>query len=339
MNVQYLLLLMSLIATSMFLPATAGNGNSDWKQAAIQSEFMMVATVQKEGPTIVSGSLPRLTRYVLNCKVAEVLRGDKLDGPIRMEYQHREGTPGKPIDGEKYVVIGTLDGQEKDQKKGGGIVNQEPTAGTVERLVPVSEQVLQKARGLSGLPLGWRLSERGKPVSPWSEAGVSWPKKTAYEFETTFQDVRNGRPALTVPDGVKMTVQQIVPNDTRKHVNPFGNGKFRITVTNRRNAEATVHALLQQNGTVRWKARLLFMNHSGVHVHPGASAPGADVRPVTLGSGESVETTVNVMRLKNVDWPDGGSRVYFRFGLGDRIAESFFYYKSDYHDRIRKKLQ
>ena len=145
------------------------------------------------------------------------------------------------------------------------------------------------------------------------------------------------------------------PGGWYEWTNPDGDGEYRLTLTNTgAQGDVVVPALLSVGGEPCWSASLLVEHERRCHplLPPGhaphhaprASTPpaalaGKVVQPTTLGPGESLSTTVNVLALEGPAWPRGGSRLEFNFWLGEMSCGPFsLYYTSSHHDVLRKEM-
>ncbi|MFW5682297.1 MAG: hypothetical protein ACOC1G_04765 [Phycisphaeraceae bacterium] len=314
-----------------------------WLREASFAATIFVAKLAQADAVAQTMSEPPTTRYKLTLAEVETLRGEPVEGEHRVSYAHTKGEPGEPVAGQRFLVLAERERNRRAQEA-------EVSPVLVLLLVPATDERLSTARKLAELPIGWTLTEDGKPVSPWAEAGVGWPEETAYNFGDAMdlpRDAKTGRPALIVPDGVELTVEQVIPEKVERFVNPYGNGRFRVTVSNTTDQPIEVPALLTvppppqvpvspyHVGEIAWANSLLVIEDQNVHVLEGAEKPEPSVKPLTLHPGQRVSTVIDTLTLEGVDWPRGGSRVHFGFALGDRVVKSFFYYKSDFHDAVR----
>lgn len=186
-----------------------------------------------------------------------------------------------------------------------------------------------RAKALAELPVGWLL-DKGNPVSPWA----AWPKLAAKPAGPVC--AKSGRPALFAGANVELSAEQIVPLAAHPSVNPFGDGLFRITVTNRGTEDVEVPALLSAaDGTIDWGNSLVVIHREAAQPLSGF-APKALPKATRLKAGASVSTTIDVLTLPNLRQP-GGDRLYFEFALGDRVASGFFYYFHDFHGPMRAR--
>ena len=179
-------------------------------------------------------------------------------------------------------------------------------------------------------PVGWRF-EAGRCVCPFAALGDrAWPKDAPAAGK--LRCAKTGRPALPAGPDVTLKVERIPAERTIPHVKSHGEGKFRITVTNTAKMEVRCAALLtvRRDGepTILWADSLVLLHHGKPYVLPGAGAVTKDVEPARLAAGGSVSTIVDVPAVAGIPWPAGGSRMAFRFALGEKSAEGFFYYDS-----------
>ena len=202
----------------------------------------------------------------------------------------------------------------------------------IGQIAPADDKLVAVAKQAVALPLGWSLDD-GRPISPWAALPErAWSKDASAAGEPVC--AKSFRPALSAGDAIEVTAEQVLPARRHQFKNPFGDGRFRITVKNRGDKPAAVPALLSDGRTICWADSLVVIVQGKPQLVPAADT-ARGVEPTTLKAGASVSTIVDVLPLKNVAWPRGGSRVYFRFCLGEKSAIDFFYYSSDYHDALR----
>jgi hypothetical protein len=201
----------------------------------------------------------------------------------------------------------------------------------IRYLAEADEKRIALARKAASLPIGWHL-EKGEPVSPWAAlGGKDW------QFDRKDKKVdcaKSGRPALLVGDGIELTSEQVIPPNPVPNTNPFGDGKFRITVTNTTDRPLPVNALLTDGKTIAWEESLLVLSDDTPLVLPVENKL-KEAKPVQLGPKESVSTVVDVLPLKGARWPGCSCRVYFQFCLGEKATMNFFYHCWEYHDQLR----
>jgi hypothetical protein len=286
-----------------------------------RSELAFTAKVAKVVYGPVALSEPPIYSLTLTFKDGKALRGEL---PADLTFSYSKKQSDKPVfkDGAEVLVAAV---REPAPGKGARI----------SEIVPATAAGAATAKlGLS-IPVGWVL-ENGKPVSPWSSLGdrAKIPGMKADQVCAI-----SGRPALLAGQGIRISVEQVLPKEVKKFQNPFGDGEFKVTVTNAGKEAVEVRALLADGGKILWDDSLVFLEGGRHHVLPPSGAAGKVARGVTLKPGESVTGVVNTLRLRGVPWPRGGSRVNFQFCLGELTAQNFFYYYSKLHDAMRDAAQ
>ncbi len=281
-----------------------------------QAPLVFVATLSEvvEGP--VGLSSPPVRSYRLGFEKADKPLRGTLPESLQFSYSIRAEIPPAFTVGQRYLVAARLgQGQQAIE------------------ILPATGETLKSVQAELSLPIGWILKS-GKPFSPWAMRGdAAWPKESELQAEATCAGT--GRPALFAGEGITIEVEQVPPKNLKQFQNPFGDGQFKITVTNTTNAARTVPALLKDGDTIRWHDSLVIMCHNSPYWLP-SEGPLKNPQPVALGPGESVSTTIDTLRLSDgVAWPRGGSRILFTFALGEVAADNFFYYFSSLHDRMR----
>ena len=204
--------------------------------------------------------------------------------------------------------------------------------GHIDLMTPVGDRVRAQAAESLALPLGWTL-EGGRPVSPWASLAI---RSTGPAPDKTPVCAKTGRPALPAEDPIDIAVSQIIPPGVDPFRNPYGDGRFKVTVTNRGDRPVTVPALLANGKNILWADSLVVIDISTVSNRgatcllrgAGAIAKAKDLRPVELQPGESVSAEVDVRHAHGVAFQPGAARYYFRFCLGEKSATSFFYFRS-----------
>lgn len=207
---------------------------------------------------------------------------------------------------------------------------QMPEHGWTIKLIELADDAgIKRVKQWISVPLGWSVQD-GKPVSPWASLkDYAWPKDAVLKADVVCS--KTGRPALGAA-GAKITVEQVLPEDVKKFDNPFGDGIFKVTVTNPTDKPLLVPALLADDKQILWADSLVFVVEDKSFTLPPSDKLDAAVRSVTLKPGESVEANINTLSLSGVSWARGGSRIYFTFCLGDASQQNFFYYSSRHHD-------
>lgn len=278
--------------------------------------FVGKLTASKAGPVGLSD--PPLHTFTLEFDPTDALRGEKPDAKAVYRFSFRGNNPPKYDAGKAYIV--GAKGQE-----GGWLL---------AAIVPDSADERKVVTQVLSVPAGWRWSD-GKPVSPWASLGAkAWPKDGPKLADVTCS--KCGRPALLVGDGITLTVEQVPAKNPQKFKNDmYGDGTFKVTVKNTTQKDATVPAVLTDGKDVLWADSVLFLYQDKPLVLPTAGKVTKDSKPLALKAGEGVSGEVNSLLLDGVQWPRGGSRVYFDVAVGDRTANTFFYYFSAVHDQLR----
>jgi len=317
----------------------ADGATEQWQQLN-QGEVVIVATVTKTEMLMATMSMP--PRYGMQFNVAEdaqVLRGN-IEGDIEdiaFHYMTLDRAT-LPKAGDE-LILSIRPAQQLGGKRY-----------SVTGLYPSDEKTLKLARQAAALPVGWFVNQKEETVSPWARFGETYP---AYLFTNAIRDkmkrptcVKTGRPALAMPEGVTLTVEQIVPDNAKQYINTYGDGKFKITLKNTTDEKVSIPALL----AVKDNPGMMLLDESLVILHQGKpvfrpqakwfstamqrmrlSSPPA---PVEIEPGKSFSFEFNTLELEGVDWPRGGSRVQFTFALGDVAQTNFFYYFSRHHDKL-----
>jgi hypothetical protein len=120
--------------------------------------------------------------------------------------------------------------------------------GHIDLMTPVGDRVRAQAAESLALPLGWTL-EGGRAVSLWAPLAIRW---TGPAPDKTPVCAKTGRPALPAEDPIDITVSQIIPPSVDPCRNPYGDGRFKVTVTNRGDRPVTVPALLADGKNILW---------------------------------------------------------------------------------------
>jgi hypothetical protein len=197
----------------------------------------------------------------------------------------------------------------------------------VERIEVVAADLLAQATLACAMPLGWR-TEDGKPVSPWAALGKkAWPADAAAApADGKVVCTKTGRPALLAGDAVTFDVAPVPPKVAIQWTNPDGDGEYTITIANNTDKPVVVPALLSSGGKILWEESLVILCQDKTYMCPGAKGVAAKAEPTTLAPHQSFSTTVNTLRLKGPEWPQGGYRIEFRFCLGEKSKTQSRYY-------------
>ena len=255
----------------------------------------------------------------------EILKGRK-PADLTFRYSVREGEDPVPRPGRQFLAVANEPGAE-------------PAVTVITALVEASEANLALARKAVALPVGWSLDEKGRPLSPWAALGRrAWPQDLSdTRLQSQMTCSKTGRPALMAGAGIALTVEQVPPRVLQKYQNPFGDGQFKVTVTNTSDKAADVPALLSDGRKILWSKSLVVIDRDTPRLLPSAGALVGEVRPARLEGGKGVSTVIDTLVLEGVRWPRGGSRVRFLFCLGELSADNFFYYSSRHHDGLRRE--
>lgn len=286
-----------------------------------QAPLVFVATLKEAQAGPVAQSFPPIYTYRLTFDAADKpLRGTlpaKL-GPLAFSH-HGVDPPVLDVGGRYLVAAKFGEGAQ------------------VVALLPATAELVKQAGADLSLPIGWS-KEGAKVVSPWAERGADfWPKAATITAEMKCS--KSGRPALLAGEGIEIKVEQVPPKNLQEFKNPFGDGQFKLTVTNTGKMALSVPALVKDGDEVRWHDSLVIVCDNKPYLLP-STGPLRKPLSVELAPGESISTTIDTLLLPdNVPWPRGGSRIMFTFALGEAAADNFFYYFSNLHDGMRAESQ
>ena len=281
-----------------------------------QAEMVFLAKVAEVRYGPVARSLPPIYSMEINFKDAKFLKGKQPEaltfGYRKRQMQRPEFPLGKPM-----LVAAYRDPNSRTPQ--------------ISYLVDSSQELVKLAATAVALPLGWNI-EQGKTVSPWAATKKAWPKTKGLDAELKCS--KTGRPALLAGPEVHLSVEQVIPKEIVKYQNPYGDGQFKVTVTNTSKKLVTVPALLTDGKKILWPNSLVLIDRNQTRLLPGAAHPKT-IQPATINPGESVSGVIDVLPVDGIQWPRGGSRVYLQFCLGEHSARNFFYYFSRRHDKLR----
>jgi hypothetical protein len=274
----------------------------------------------RQGPTAMSH--PPIYSVQLTIKVSQALRGDvAIDKDVSLFYRQHGGQQPQFEKNQQVVVVASRIHRVGSQARL-----------SAQMVFTPDDQELKAIKRIGSLPIGWTIAD-GKPLSPWAQVdGYRWPAKVDQDACS-----KTARPPLKAP-GIAFKVEPvIIPEHQKKWTNPDGDGLFKITVTNPTDKPLTVPALLQLEGEIQWdQSMLLLYPRDQVTTLPGAAKLSKPLAPVVLQPGQSVSTTINVLKIQGPQWPRGGSRLTFTFALGEHGSTHSFYYLSRHHDRLRQ---
>lgn len=269
-------------------------------------------TITQLMPGMQTMSLPPQCRCSIVVKPLKMVRGNACNDVMFFYIGDR-----CPVDKGKTYLFG---GEENE----GMLVFKAAEA------VASEDEARKLAEKILAVPYGWDSATKSPFTKKWTGATTGAVSVCA----------TSGRPAYAVPAGLEMTVDQIIPPDATEYGNPFGNGEFKITVTNKTGAGVMV-PVVQVGSKYDFEQSLVITvvtseeDPSVRCIFPENVPAGAEMTLIPAGG--SISGTVNTLKLKGIEWPSGGSRVYFNFGLGGLVAQNFFYYYSSIHDAMRAK--
>lgn len=285
-----------------------------------QAELIFVAEV-KDSTLGAAVGLSQPPRYSVEVSFVneELIRGSEVPKGVLTQIVYAENPP-LPRVSSKQIVAAT----------------QSPNGWIIEALLEATDDNLARAKRFASIPHGWTF-EADEVISPWASLDdYQWPKDAQVKGEVFC--TKTGRPALFAAKNLVLEVEQVVPKNANKFQNPFGDGKFQVSLSNRGTADVEVPALLTDNGQILWEASMVAIQ-AGEAYPLGRTAPSAEVKSVTLKGGETLTGYIDVLPLEGVQWPRGGSRVSFNFCLGELSASHFFYYFSGLHDKMREAIR
>ena len=286
-----------------------------------RAEAVFTARLLNVAAGPVAPSEPPVYKHQLEFQVNKSLRGSLKKGErvVGWHSARQKAEPVFPTGKDCLVAVSKTRGQWR-----------------VEAVQVETAAELAQAELAARVPVGWTVSG-GELVSPWAGLGKkAWPAGQA--GQARFVCGQTGRPALQAGAGVEFTVEPVPPKVKLKYGNPDGDGEYQITVKNVTDKPVTVPALLSDGKRPLWNESLVIVCQKKVYTAPGAQGVAGKVRATTLKPGESVSGVVNVLGLKGPEWPRGGYRIEFTFGLGEKSVTKSFYYLSRHHDPIREKL-
>lgn len=268
---------------------------------------LFAARIDNVDPIMQTMSMPPQCHYNLHVVDLDVIRGD-YDGSV-FRYMYVGNTIDVEL-GKKYIF--------------GGVAEDDGDSLFVDKAMVYSESTTQELRSLCP---GWTKVD-GALVSPFK--GEFPPSNAPAEAPVCSV---SKRPAVTAPPAVVLTAEQVIPSDAQEYTNPYGDGQFKITVTNTGSQPALTPVFRDAHGVLQLEASAVVATDGHYMAFPEAPIAGP-VEFVTLKPGESVSGVVDTLKLQGVEWPRGGSRVYFSFCYGNLVAANFFYYYSSTHDAL-----
>jgi hypothetical protein len=259
-------------------------------------------------------SIPPIYIVQITLSDPTALRG-AVPGGLVFSYSTRDLSKIPPA-GEKVIAL--ITSSEKQLVISGILAADDKTQATVKDLIAT--------------PAGWKKTADGF-VSPWAALkGAKWPVAAEKDVPVC---KATGRPAALMPADVSFAVEQVPAANPQQWKNDYGDGSFKFTLTNSGKKDVVLPFLLSDEGKILWSKSLVVYVSGKLILPPDASDIPAAAKPVTIKAGETLSGNFNTLVLEGIEWPRGGSRVYFTFALADRTAQDFFYYFSDLHDPMR----
>ncbi len=289
-----------------------------------RADIVLVARVTEVRPLMATMSMPPTTFFQITLEKPTALRGTS---PAKLSFrQSVKGSAAPGAVGDEMIVALEVPPAEKENPDDTPIVRQ---------MLLTKSPASQAAREAATLPIGWQRIGK-ELVSPWAPLEKSaWPD--GIKVDAPLHCDRTGRPALVAPAGIVLTSEKVMPKKLLEYKNPYGDGEFRLTLTNTTKEDSIIPALLTDGKTIFWADALIAFADNEPYLLPAAGHLTAECHPVALKAGESISYTINTLTLPKHDWPQGGSRVYFQFALGNLSARDFFYFFTDYHQRLIPK--
>jgi len=296
----------------------AGDKSAEIKDGQIaQAPLVLLAKLESSKTLMQTMSMPPIYNVQIDLADVEALRGAK---PSAKTYRYSTRDLATiPPDGSRVIVL----------------LRSEENQTFITGLVKADDPKVAAVKDILAMPIGWEKGQDGW-VSPWAGLhDAQWPAGLVEKGAKAC--VRTGRPAALIPESVKFTVEQLPAEKVIKWKNDYGDGLFKITLKNEGQTDVTIPALLKNGDAILWEKSLVIFHGDQQLLPPDSAKIPATAKPVIIPAGQSVSGTFNTLTLDGIDWPRGGSRVYFAFALQDRVQSGFFYYFSDLHDALREK--
>lgn len=147
-----------------------------------------------------------------------------------------------------------------------------------------------------------------------------------------------GRPTLTSTEDLKISSAQVIPPNAHEYRNPYGDGVFKLTITNTGKAARKTPLFVGVNsGKVYGELSTIAASGddegSAKNYYTWDEKVDEEVKFLELAPGQAVDFEINCLKLKQ-QFPNGGMRVYYTFGVGNLVCANFFYYYSSVHDNM-----
>lgn len=304
--------ILALLIATVSSPSFASAQEAKLFTTCNQAERVFTAKLDEVNVLLATRSLPPI--FSMHIKVSEpkMLRGLP-PGDMKL---HRNSKDQITIPPGSQVLIAASTAQ------GGEFL-------TVTSILPLDANNLAIATKAVSIPIGWTFEGDGV-LSPWAKSKLTFPK-TDKKIETC---AKTGRPAFMAGPGLELKVEQVRPKVVHEFKNPYGDGEFTLTLTNKGPQAVDVPALLTHGKDVLWPLSLVIVEEGKAFVLPNDGKVPDDVKPLHLAPNQSVSTTVNTLALKGIAWPNGGSRVQFQFCLGELSQTGFFYFFTAHHNKL-----
>lgn len=273
-------------------------------EEVLSSEVIIKATVSKVQPTMQTMSLPpQIICQVFVTGVA-LLRGAAAPKDV---FQMRFVGKVDLVKGSTYLFGG---------KMSDGAV-------FFEAHSPYSEEAERQVRQAI---FGWKQGR-----SPFTT-----PVNTKEQGDV--QCSATGRPTLTSTEGLAISSAQVIPPNAHEYRNPYGDGVFKLTIKNTGKTARKVPLFVGvSSGKVYGELSTVAASgndeEGDVNYYTWDEKVDEEVKFLELEAGKSVDFEVNCLKLRQ-QFPNGGMRVYYTFGVGNLVCANFFYYYSSVHDNM-----
>ncbi|KAI0978701.1 hypothetical protein GJ496_010820 [Pomphorhynchus laevis] len=210
---------------------------------------------------------------------------------------------------------------------------------------PADGELTQLCMEMTSVPAGWLRQPGGGWIYPIVHLFKTPNWWLNYTDPNELKCVKTGRPALLCRnENIILTVEQIIPPDAESRNAPYGDGKFKITVSNIDPYNfVTIPALLidQNTGEISWEDSLIIIDRSSLKSYcPNGAGKRDNLAAFTMYPKSSVCAVVNVLTLKgDKNWHVGGTRLYFGFAIGEMIQENFFYSYYKEHKTMHQTMK
>lgn len=282
-------------------------------------------------------SIPPRRHYTMNFSDIKIFRGENVTSASDLEkdeFRYIDASQaGKKLEEDKTYAVGAhlTDGNGPDLL-------------VVEVMEPANSEITQLCMEMASVPAGWKRKTGGGWIYPMGRKvtdQISWWSKMDIK-PGCLRCVDSGRPALLSNNkDIKLSVEQIIPDDAEERMAPYGDGKFKVTVSNNGNTDTVVPCLLVDSETKRvsWEDSLLIIDEETKHVFCPVGAGRKDkLEELKLKANKSVSAIIDCLTLEGKEhWTAGGIRVYLAFCVGEMCCYNFFYYYCAAHERMHSE--